>query len=134
MAIPQAGKHELRIHRSVAMRIEDGLECLRLPVNAMPTARVVVAPREDGRQDAEPVARGGLTVQADNTLIGRMGPADQVEVRWGKPAGAALISPRELSKVCYYGTSHRPAIESGPGSPLISRETIQRSASRTRRA
>ncbi len=90
VAIPQAGKHLLRIHRSVATRIEEGLECLRLPVNAMPSARVVVEPREDGRQDGELFARGGSELQADHTLIGRLGPSDRVEVRWGKPAGAGV--------------------------------------------
>ncbi len=90
VALPQTGKHLLRIQRSVATRIEDGLECLRLPVNAMPAARVVVAPREDGRQDAELIVRGGSALEADHTLIGRLGPADRVEVRWGKPAGAGV--------------------------------------------
>jgi hypothetical protein len=90
VAIPQAGKHLLRIHRSVATRMEQGLECLRLPVNAMPSARVVVAPREDGRQDGELIARGGSALQPDNTLIGRLGPADRVEVRWGKPASTDI--------------------------------------------
>ena len=36
VAIPQAGNHLLRIRRSAATRMEEGLECLRLPVNAMP--------------------------------------------------------------------------------------------------
>ena len=90
VAIAQAGKHLLRIYRSVATRVEEGFECIRLPVNAMPAARVVVAPREDGQQDGELIARGGATLQADNTLVGRLGPADRVEVRWGKPAGAKV--------------------------------------------
>ena len=90
VAIPQAGKHLLRIHRSVATRTEEGQECLRLAVNAMPSAQVVVAPREDGRQDAELIARGGFAIHADYTLNGRLGPADRIEVRWGKPAGAGV--------------------------------------------
>ena len=88
VAIPQAGKHLLGIHRSVATRMEEGQECLRLAVNAIPSAQVVVAPREDGRQDAELIARGGFALHADHTLKGRLGPADRVEVRWGKSAGA----------------------------------------------
>ena len=67
-----------------------GWNVSRLPVNAMPAARVVVAPREDGRQDGELIARGGSALEADHTLIGRLGPADRVEVRWGKPAGAGV--------------------------------------------
>ena len=90
VAIPQAGKHLLRIQRSVVTKIEEGLECLSLSVNAMPAARLVVAPRDDGRQDGKLIARGSSALQADHTLVGRLGPADRVEVRWGKPAGAGV--------------------------------------------
>ena len=37
-----------------------------------------------------------------------------------------------MSKACSYGTSLRPAIESVPGSRLISRENDRRSVLRTR--
>ena len=84
VAIADAGNHLLRIQRSVATKIEEGLECLSLAVNAVPTGRAVVEPGEEGRQDGELIARGGTELEADQTLIGRLGPADRVEVCWGK--------------------------------------------------
>ncbi len=38
----------------------------------------------DGQQDGELIARGGTELQPDHTLIGRLGPADRVEVYRGK--------------------------------------------------
>ena len=84
----QAGNHLLRIRRSVATKIEDGLE-----VSVSPSMRCRPLAwswnrATDGRQDGELIARGGTELQPDHTLIGRLGPADRVEVCWGKPAGA----------------------------------------------
>ena len=47
LAIPAPGSHVLRIRRSAATRIEAGFEALHLPVNAMPSARVIVEPGAD---------------------------------------------------------------------------------------
>jgi hypothetical protein len=84
----EAGDHLLQIRRSVATKMEDGRQCLRLPVNAMPTARVLVEQREDGHAAAL-MTRGGAEVKPDHTLTGRLGPADLVQVCRGEPAGPA---------------------------------------------
>ena len=85
LVISRAGNHRLRIHRSTAARTEAGFETLGLPVNAMPSARVVVESPRDGEQQGELNARGGTRLQADRSLVGRLGPADRIEVRWPKP-------------------------------------------------
>jgi hypothetical protein len=90
VSFAEAGPHRLRIRRSAAPIDEDGWGVISLPVNAMPFARVVVEPGVDGRQDGELVARGKTEVQPDHTLIGSLGPADRVLVRWKKPAGTAI--------------------------------------------
>ncbi len=88
VAIPEGGNHLLSIRRSVLMNREDGRESISLAVNAVPTARVVVQPREDGGQGGALIAGGKTELQPDHTVIGRLGPADRVEVYWGMPAGA----------------------------------------------
>ena len=90
VSIAEAGDHRLRIRRSVASAAENGRATISVPVNAMPSARVVVEPGADGRQDGEVNARGSVALEADHSLIGRLGPAEKVEVHWQKatdPAG-----------------------------------------------
>jgi len=89
LAISRAGSHLLRIHRSAAARTEAGFETLSLPVNALPSARVVVEPSRDGMKHGELNALGGTRLEADGSLAGRLGPADRIEVRWPMPNPAA---------------------------------------------
>jgi hypothetical protein len=89
VTIPGAGSHRLRIHRSVAARTEAAFERLSLPVNALPSARVVVESPRDGLEQGEVNAAGGTELQADGSLAGGLGPADRIEVRWPKPNPAA---------------------------------------------
>ena len=88
LAIPRAGNHLLRIHRSAIARADAGFETLSLPVNAMPSARVVVEPPRDGEQQGELNALGGTRLQADRSVTGRLGPTDRIEVRWPQPEPA----------------------------------------------
>ena len=50
LAIPRAGNHVPADSSIAATRTEAGFETLSLPVNAMPSARVVVEPPRDGEQ------------------------------------------------------------------------------------
>jgi hypothetical protein len=94
LAISRAGRHHLRIHRSAAARTEAGFETLSLPVNALPSARVVVAPVPEGEQADQPSAPGASRLPADQSWTGRLGSSDRVEVRWPAP-GAAV--PKRVS-------------------------------------
>jgi hypothetical protein len=87
-AIPSAGSHMLRVRRSTGTKIEAGHETLDLPVNAMPSARVILAACEDGQPPGELNARGGTELQSDRSLAGRLGPADRIEIRWPRPVAA----------------------------------------------
>jgi len=91
LAIARAGSHLLRIHRSAAARTEAGFETVSLPVNAMPSARVVVEPPRDGEQHGELDAYGARRLQADRSLVGLLGPADRIEIRWPKPGPAVAV-------------------------------------------
>ena len=62
----------------------------------MPSARVVVQPRADGRQDAELFARGGTELGPDRSLVGRLGPTKSLEVCWSKPVNAAVKSAQGI--------------------------------------
>jgi hypothetical protein len=92
VAIPCAGSHRLRARRSTGTKIEAEQETLVLPVNAMPAARVILAAPEVGQRQGELTARGGTELQADRSLVGRLGPADRVEVRWSRPVPARVES------------------------------------------
>jgi hypothetical protein len=91
VSFAQAGEHRLRIRRSAATSNE---ESISIPVNAIPLSKVVVDPRPDGRQDAELIARGGTELQPDHSLIGRLGPAEKVEVHWQKLPLAAIAQSK----------------------------------------
>src|SRR5205823_222406 len=57
--IAEAGSHVLRVRRSAAARADEaGAELLRLPINAMPSARIIVEPARDGTPQGELDARG----------------------------------------------------------------------------
>jgi hypothetical protein len=92
--IAEAGEHRLHIRRSAATVAEDGLAGISLPVGAMPSARVVVEPGADGRQDGDLIARGATELEPDHSLIGLLGPADRIEVHWKRPTGAAATQTK----------------------------------------
>src|SRR5262249_33208363 len=80
----------LRIRRSAAARTDEaGFESLNLPINAVPTARVTLERPGDHASQGELVSRGRSEVQHDQTLIGRLGPADRIVVRWARPRSGA---------------------------------------------
>ncbi|HZW32480.1 MAG TPA: hypothetical protein VFF52_17330, partial [Isosphaeraceae bacterium] len=90
IAIAAAGSHVLHLRRRAATTVdESGSEVLRLPVNASPTAQVIVEPPRDGTPQGELTARGRTEIQPDGTLVGRLGPADQVVIRWARPGAPA---------------------------------------------
>ena len=93
VAIPSAGSHVLRVRRSTGTKIEAGQETLVFPVNAMPAARVILAAPEVGQRQGELTTRGGTELQFDRSLVGRLGPADRIEIRWSRPVPAQVESP-----------------------------------------
>ncbi len=96
VVIPVAGSHVLRLLRSVAATADEaGSEAISLPINPMPTARVIVEPPRDDVAQGNLVARGLIALKPDRTLSGRLGPADRLVMRWSRPgpAGAPAIVP-----------------------------------------
>ena len=78
-------------------KIEAGLETLIVPVNPMPTARVILAAEPAGRRQGQATTRGGIELQSDQSLVGRLGPADQIEIRW--PGLMSVPSERSTAAV-----------------------------------
>jgi hypothetical protein len=82
LVIPKPGRHLLQIHRSAVTRVESGYEALRMHVNAMPSARVIVEPGGDSKNRVEVTAYGLVRSEVDQTFAGWLGPVDKLEVRW----------------------------------------------------
>jgi hypothetical protein len=91
LEIPPASRHVLRVRRTASAKAEVNSQVLRIPINAMPLARVIVEPAQDGAGEAELAAGGRVERRADQTLLVRLGPAGQLEIRWPRigPARAA---------------------------------------------
>ncbi|MGO9917505.1 MAG: hypothetical protein ACLQIB_22735 [Isosphaeraceae bacterium] len=87
--LPPSGRHVLRLRRTASTRTEANHEVLRVPINAMPFARVIVEPPRDGAGPGQLAAWGRIERGADLSLAGRLGPADRIEIRWPKPGSAA---------------------------------------------
>ncbi len=82
VGIARAGDHVLTVSRSFATRIEAGFEVLSFPVNPIAAARVLVEAPEAGNEAATIDAIGGTRIQSDGSALGRLGPAEKVDVRW----------------------------------------------------
>ena len=93
VAISRAGSHQLVIRRAARVRSEAGVETLSLPVNAVPSARLIVEPENEGKRAGETNARGRMDLQADGSLAGRLGPVLSLEVRWPVPDSPASGRP-----------------------------------------
>ncbi len=89
VAIPRSGNHLLTVRRSFATKSEAGFEVLSFPVNAFASARVVLDAPEPGARAPELTATGGTHVEADGTLVGGLGPAERIALRWAVDAGGA---------------------------------------------
>jgi len=87
--VPPAGSHVMRMRRTASTRTEGSHEVLQVPINAMPFARVMVERPRDGAGAGQLTAWGRIELQADQSLVGRLGPADRIEIRWPKPGLAA---------------------------------------------
>ncbi len=81
--LPGPGNYLLSLRRWAAARLdESGAEVLSLPINATPTARLVVAPPTDAIGQGVAVTRGRMGTTANGTLDGRLGPCNRLIVRW----------------------------------------------------
>ncbi len=87
--VPPSGRHVLRLRRTASTRTEANHEVLRVPINAMPFARVIVEPPRDGAGPGQLAAWGRIERGGDQSLAGQLGPADRIEIRWPKPDSAA---------------------------------------------
>ncbi|MGP0062350.1 MAG: hypothetical protein ACLQGP_01945 [Isosphaeraceae bacterium] len=86
VVIPASGNHVLRLHRSVAAAADEaGSEAISLPINPMPAADVVVVPPRDGAAQGRLVARSLVELKPNQSLSGRLGPADRIVIRWPGP-------------------------------------------------
>ena len=86
VTLTAAGRHVLVVRRSFATRNEAGVDALDFPVNALSSARIVVAPPAGGEQAPVFAASGGTERQADGSAVGLLGPVDQVGLRWDQDA------------------------------------------------
>jgi hypothetical protein len=87
--VPPSSSHVLRLRRTASTKTEANHDVLRVPINAMPFARVIVEPPRDGADGGQLAAWGRIERGADQSLVGRLGPADRIEIRWPKPDLAA---------------------------------------------
>jgi len=87
--VPPSSSHVLRLRRTASTKTEANHEVLRVPINAMPFARVIVEPPRDGAGAGQLAAWGRIERGADQSLAGRLGPVDRIEIRWPKPGAAA---------------------------------------------
>jgi hypothetical protein len=90
--VPPSSRHVLRLRRTASTKTEGSHEVLQVPINAMPFARVIVEPPRDGAGAGQLTSWGRIERQADQSLAGRLGPADRIEIRWPKP-GSAVAAP-----------------------------------------
>ena len=82
VAIAKAGDHILTVRRSFGTRSEDGFEVLSFPVNPIAAALVLVDAPEAGKVAPAIDAVGGTRIRSDGSEVGRLGPAEKVDVRW----------------------------------------------------
>ena len=105
IALPKAGNYLLSLRRWTAARIEGpGVEVLVLPVNATPSARLIVRPPADRVSQGQPETRGRMERKPDGTLDGRLGPSDRIVVRWtasgsGGGAGGGVVAGGQAGPV-----------------------------------
>jgi hypothetical protein len=97
IALPGAGSFLLRVRRTASAKVEGGLETLNLGVNAMPSARVIIARSAEHTSACELEALGGTRVEPDGTVVAFLGPADRVLARWPGPNSAA--QPRAAGSI-----------------------------------
>jgi hypothetical protein len=92
LEVPLSGGHILRLRRTASCKAEGNQEVLGVPINATPSARLIVEPPRDGAGPAQPTAWGRIERRADRSLVGRLGPADRIEIHWPK-TGLAAANP-----------------------------------------
>jgi hypothetical protein len=84
LELPTPGRHVLRLRRLAGIRPEGDWDVLRVPISPIPVAAVVVEPARAGAGEAQLTAWGRIERRGDQTLVGRLGPADKIEIRWPK--------------------------------------------------
>lgn len=98
VVLPGAGNYLLSLRRWASARGEEaGAGVLSLPINATPSARLIVAPPADGVPQGVAVTRGRMERRPDGSLDGRLGPCDRIVVRWTRDGRDAV--PREVGPV-----------------------------------
>jgi hypothetical protein len=90
--IPAAGDFKLRLRRTVTLSRDGALDSVTLPLNPMPSARLVI----DRSSKSTPLrtvnSRGNLKTEADLSVAAELGPEDLLQVRWGDKSAAAAPS------------------------------------------
>jgi hypothetical protein len=94
LSLPGEGRFVLLIRRVASTKTEDASEVLSVATSALPTARVIVEKAQDGTAQGEVAALGRIELRPDQTLIGLLGPAERIEVRWAKPGVAPKARTR----------------------------------------
>lgn len=91
--IPPGIGRRLVIKRTAATRSQGDDQMLDLPVNPLPTARLVVVVDPAESALVEIMSRGDVAHDADSRIVCRLGPADRLGVRWSRPAAPPRPSP-----------------------------------------
>ena len=89
---PGLGRRLVIARTAVTQSRGDG-QLLDLPVNPLATARLIVLDEPGEGGSAEILARGGWARQPGSRITSRLGPADRLQVVWGRPAAAAATRP-----------------------------------------
>ncbi len=96
--IPKAGSHVLSLRRRAAATVDEtGSEELSLPINPLPTARVILDPPRDEVPQGDLASRGRTERKPDRALVGLLGPTDRLVIRWARPG--APQAPRSVGSV-----------------------------------
>ncbi len=84
--IPPGSGRRLVIKRTATTHVHGDDQILDLPVNALPTASLVVQvdPAESALVDI--LSRGGVARDADSRIVCRLGPTERLQIHWYRPA------------------------------------------------
>ena len=90
--IQGAGTFRLQVRRTATL-IKEGLaDFLSFPVNPLPSARLIVDGPASSAAPRLLNARGNLKIGPDSAVTGELGPADKVEIQWGKPDAGTPVT------------------------------------------
>jgi hypothetical protein len=101
-AVPlqSAGDFKLRLRRTATLFKDGPLDSLVLPVNPMPSARLIIDKSSRSNALRRVNSGGNLKTMADQSVAVELGPADHLRVWWGdRDAAAAPVAAANVDGV-----------------------------------